>query len=172
MTFSFGMNKFKFCPKCGRKLANKKVHGRSRLVCENCNFIFYQDPKPTVGVFIVENNKVLLAKRAVEPFKGWWDSIGGFMEEGETPQETAVRETKEETGLDIELLEILGVGKDNYAGQPIVPIAFIGKINSGKMKPGDDVKELRWFLLNKLPSNIAFKGNKKVLTLLKSQLLW
>mgnify|MGYP000022825261 CR=1 FL=1 len=163
------MKRFKFCPKCGGKLANKKVLGRSRLVCENCNFIFYQDPKPTVGVFIVDNNKVLLAKRAVAPFKGWWDSIGGFMEEGETPQETAVRETKEETGLDVELIDILGVGRDKYEEQYTVPIAFLGKIVDGKPKPADDVEELEWFPLDDLPKNISFAGNKKALAILKGK---
>ena len=164
------MDYFKFCPKCAHRLIEKEAHGRKRLVCSKCSFIFYQNPKPTVGVFILEGEKVLLAKRAVEPFKGWWDSIGGFMEIGESPQETALREAKEETGLGIELIEILGATKDSYDSEHIVPISFIGKIVSGVPKPADDVEELGWFSLGKLPKNIAFECNKKALTLLKSRL--
>jgi 8-oxo-dGTP diphosphatase len=123
-----------------------------------------------VGVFIIQNSKVLLAKRAIEPFKGWWDSIGGFMEIEESPQETALREVKEETGLDIELIEIIGTTKDQYNDEHIVPISFIGRIISGVPKPADDVEKLRWFSIDRLPKNIAFNCNKIALDLLKQRL--
>ena len=94
------------------------------------------------------------------------------MEEGETPQETAIREAKEETGLDIKLIEILGVGKDIYQSQDllhIVPISFIAKISGGKIKAADDVAELKWFPLVNLPEKISFKGNKIALKLVKKR---
>ncbi len=163
------MSRFKFCPKCGGKLIDKKTYLHKRPTCNKCGFIFYQDPSPTVGVFPIKNNQVLLAKRAIEPFKGWWDSIGGFMERGESPHETAVRETKEETGLDVKITEILGVGKDRYEKQYTVPIAFLGEIADGELKAADDVEELKWFDLEHLPSNIAFEGNKKILRMLKQK---
>ncbi|OGY22268.1 MAG: hypothetical protein A2126_03490 [Candidatus Woykebacteria bacterium GWB1_45_5] len=163
------MKEFKFCPKCGGSLVKKSFHRHIRLVCGRCGFIFYQNPKPTVGVFIVKDKKVLLAKRGIEPFKDWWDSIGGFIEAGESSQETATRETKEETGLDIKLIEILGTGKDVYAGQPIVSTAFLAEIVGGKISPSDDVSQLKWFYLENLPEKIAFEGNKKVLDLLKKR---
>ena len=158
---------FKYCPKCSHNLKQKDIHGHTRLVCNKCGFIFYNNPKPTAGVFIVKNNKVLLAKRAVEPFKGWWDSIGGFMESGETPQEAAIRETKEETGLDIKLINILNVGKDRYEDEHTVPIVFLAKIIGGKPKPADDVDEIKWFSLSDLPGNIAFESDKRTLKLIK-----
>lgn len=161
------MTKFKFCPKCRAKFANKKIHGHTRQVCSSCKFVFYQNPKPTVGVFIVEGSKVLLAKRGIKPYKGWWDSVGGFMEEGESPQETAAREAKEETGLDIELMQILGVTNDKYLDQYLVSTAFLAKIANGAPRPSDDVVELKWFPLDKLPAKISFEANKKALSLLK-----
>jgi 8-oxo-dGTP diphosphatase len=167
------MNNFEFCPRCGGKLVRKKIHGLSRQVCGECNFVFFRNPKPTVGVFIIESGKVLLAKRGTTPYLGWWDSIGGFMEEEETPQEAALRETKEETGLDVQLLQVVGVGKDIYEKQNItqhtVPIAFLAKITGGKMQPSDDVSDLKWFPLSNLPRKIAFESNKKLLSLLKQQ---
>lgn len=164
------MGEFKFCPKCGKKLLGRKLHGRNRLVCSTCGFVFYQNPKPTVGVFIIEGSKVLLAKRGIQPYKGWWDSIGGFMEEGESPEQTAVRETKEETDLDIQLLDLFGVGKDMYNDQHIVPISFVAKITGGNISAGDDVQELKWFDIANLPEKIAFQTNKKALSLLKKEL--
>ena len=164
------MIKFKYCPKCGKELVTKKVRTHDRLVCSSCEFIFFQNPKPSVGVFIIEDEKVLLAKRALPPFKGYWDSVGGFIEEGESPQETAIRETKEETGLDIKILEILGAGKDKYGDQDIVPIAILAEITSGDPHPNDDVDQLEWFPLEKLPSDLAFESNKKALNLIKNKL--
>lgn len=163
------MVEFKFCPKCGNDLERKKISGHIRHVCPKCNFVFYQNPKPTVGVFIIENKRVLLAKRGITPYKGWWDSIGGFMEQGESPQETAIRETKEETGLDIKLTEILGTANDRYQDQHIVSIAFLAKIIKGKPAPSDDVAQLKWFPLGKLPARISFEANKKALDLIKQR---
>ena len=163
------MTKFKFCPKCRAGLERKKVYGHIRQVCPKCDFVFYQNPKPTVGIFIIENKRVLLAKRGITPYKGWWDSIGGFMEQGESPQETAVRETKEETGLDIKLTEILGTTNDKYQDQHIVSIAFLAEIIKGKPAPSDDVAQLKWFPLGKLPTRISFEANKKALDLVKQR---
>lgn len=165
------MEKFNFCPKCGSKLVTKKVRTHQRLVCNNCSFVFYQNPKPAVGVFIVDNKKVLLAKRAIDPLKGYWDSVGGFVEEGESPQETALRETKEETRLDIKVTEVLGVGKDKYASQETTVIGLLAKIVRGRPDPHDDVSELKWFSLDRLPENIAFESNKKTLELLKTKVI-
>jgi NADH pyrophosphatase NudC (nudix superfamily) len=165
------MKEFKFCPKCGGSFDKKTIDNHVRRICNGCDFVFYQNPKPTASVFIIRDQDVLLARRGIEPFKDWWDCIGGFIEEGESPQEAAARETKEETGLDIKLVKILGADKELYAGIPIVPIAFLAEIVGGTPKPSDDVSELKWFHLGSLPKNIAFEGNKKVLDLLKIQFL-
>ena len=165
------MSKFKFCPKCGNNLVSKIIRTHDRLVCSSCGFVFYQNPKPAVGIYILNGDKVLLAKRAIDPFKGYWDSVGGFIEEGESPKETAIRETKEETGLDIEAAEILGAGKDKYGEQDTVVIGFVAKIKSGIPKPSDDVSTLKWFRLNDLPENIAFESNRKALESIKKKFL-
>jgi ADP-ribose pyrophosphatase YjhB (NUDIX family) len=131
--------------------------------------VFFLNPKPTAGVFIVNDGKVLLAKRGIEPFKDWWDSIGGFVEEDESPQEAAIRETREETGLEIKIIEVIGTGKAMYNDQSINPIAFLAEIISGTPKATDDVSELKWFDLKSLPDNIAFEGNRKVLDSLRQR---
>jgi ADP-ribose pyrophosphatase YjhB (NUDIX family) len=164
------MERFKFCPKCGGRLLSKLVRSHERLVCEACGFIFFQNPKPTVGIFVFDQGKILLARRAIEPFKGWWDTIGGFIELGESPQEAAKREAKEETGLDIEIVKIFGMGKDRYLDEDIVPIALIGEIKGGEPQAADDISELAWFSLDKLPEKIAFESNIKALNAFKKAL--
>ena len=165
------MTIFKFCPKCGSNLVIKKVRSHNRLVCSNCGFVFFQNPKPSVGVFIVKKGRVLLAKRGIEPKKGLWGIIGGFIEEGESPQEAAIRETKEETNLDIDELEVFGTSKDKYYDVNIVPIAMLARIKSGQMIAQDDVEKLEWFSLNDLPENIAFESTEKALNFLKRKFL-
>ena len=78
---------FRFCPKCGGKLATKKQHGRALLICTECNFVFYQNSAPTASAIITNKaGDVLLVKRAIQPKKGYWDLPGGFLDEEEELQ--------------------------------------------------------------------------------------
>ncbi|HYX11177.1 MAG TPA: NUDIX hydrolase, partial [Candidatus Acidoferrum sp.] len=97
-----------FCPRCRTELAGD----RARLTCAACGFVVYASSKPTAGALCVENGRILLARRAEEPFKGRWDIPGGFLEEGEDPVAGLRRELKEETGLDVEPQRFLGVWMD------------------------------------------------------------
>ena len=162
------MEHYKFCPKCAGNLIKKKVNHSERLACEKCGFIFYQNPKPTVSIFVIDKGKILLGERTVEPYKGWWNPIGGFVEEGESLQEAAEREDKEEAGVEIELLEMFGAGKDIYGDQHIIPVGFIGKLKRGvpQDQEGEDVVGWRWFELADLPENIAFETTRNALEFL------
>ncbi len=163
------MIKYTYCPVCREKLVNKQVNSHERQTCPNCGFVFFQNPKPTVGIYIVENGKVLLARRKNEPFKNFWSGVGGFVENGEAPHETAVRETREETGLEIEITNLIGMGKDVYSGEHIIPIAFEAKIVGGQLKAQDDAVEVAWFPLGELPENIAFGSGRKSLEALRKK---
>ena len=92
-------NKFKFCPLCSARLVKKKhpQDEHKRLTCQKCGFIFYQNPTPTVLAIIQKGNKILLTKRAISPYKGWWDIPGGFVETGQN-LEQAVRQSKKSWG--------------------------------------------------------------------------
>lgn len=80
---------YSYCPYDGKKLIETDT-GRAK--CPLCDFVDYQDPKPCVAIFITQNNKVLLARRGVEPFKGMWDIPGGFIESGESAEQAVIRE--------------------------------------------------------------------------------
>jgi ADP-ribose pyrophosphatase YjhB (NUDIX family) len=152
------MKNFIYCPLCKSKLKNTPDF----FECKSCGHIIYRNSAPTASVLIIKSNKVLLAKRGIEPFKGKYDIIGGFLKYGEDPVTGALREVKEETGLKIKILDMLGIYMDTYGkeGEPTLNINYIGEIVSGKIKASDDVAELEWFPINKLPKP-AFKGQIK-----------
>ena len=163
---------YKFCPKCGKNLVNKfiKQEQTERLVCENCDFIFYINPVPAVAVILMNDRKILLVKRKYDPRKGTWSLPAGFMEFGETTKQTAVREVKEETNLNIEVKELFGVfpGFDDPRVHVVV-IVYRGEIINGQLKAGDDASEVTFFHLNDLPEDIAFRAHRKILELLVDQ---
>jgi ADP-ribose pyrophosphatase YjhB (NUDIX family) len=143
---------------CGFTLETKLQEGKERLVCTSCGFTFYQNPKPCTAVLVERDNKLLLVKRGIEPFKGWWDLPGGFIEEYEHPEDGAKREVKEETGLEISIAELLGIEMDTYSDDKISTMNFhyLAYPLKGEAKPESDVDEARWFLPDELPENIAF----------------
>lgn len=133
--------------------------------CKHCGFTYYNNPAPTAGVFIKKNDQVLMAIRGEEPFKGRLDTIGGFVDAGENLEQAAIREVKEETGLDVKLLTLLGSYPDVYGdGIPILGFVFVGEItgNEANMQPMDDVSELKWYKISELPAaDIAFKNGQQ-----------
>lgn len=143
------------CPVC----QNNLEHENNRTNCTNCGFEEYNNPAPCVSLTILKNNQVLLCKRAIEPAKGTWDVIGGFIDAGETAEEAAVREMKEETGLDTEVEKNLGSTWDIYDGRPTLAMMFVMKpLNNQEPKANDDVEELQWFDFDQPPTNLAFRN--------------
>ena len=108
-------------------------------------------------MLIVRNDQVLLAKRNVEPFRGEYDVVGGFLKYGEDPVTGVRRETAEETGLKVRIIKMLGVYMDTYGkgGKRTLNFYYVGEIISGQIKAKDDVAELEWFSLNKPPSPLS-----------------
>jgi NADH pyrophosphatase NudC (nudix superfamily) len=96
---------FRYCPRCAAELVEKTLDGRVRLACpgDSCDYIFYQNPVPAAGAVIVVDDRILLVRRAHPPRIGDWTLPAGFMEWDEHPTDTATRELKEETGLDVRL---------------------------------------------------------------------
>jgi len=153
---------YRYCPRCGKELKKAILDHRSRMICpdEECGFIFYQNPIPAAGAIIVEDNKILLVKRAHPPQIGWWCIPAGFMEWEEHPTDTAVRELKEETGLDVELTGFFEVysGNDDPRANALL-ILYLARIVGGDLKAGDDADEVRYFSFDDLPDKIAFKAH-------------
>lgn len=110
---------------------------------------------------LVENGKILLIKRAREPFRGEWATPGGRIDDGETAEQCAKREMKEETGLDIEIIKLTGLYSDpNRDPRGIIAAAYLVKRTGGEIKAGDDAAEAQWFDLDNLPPLAA--DHKKI----------
>lgn len=92
-----------FCLQCGERLTQKWIEGRQRELCPACGWIHYEQRKVSAGVRVQENGKLLLVQRGIEPWRGNWYMPAGFVEVDEQPEDAAVRETFEETGLRVEV---------------------------------------------------------------------
>lgn len=130
----------------------------------------YRNPIPTVDTIIQKNSQILLVKRKNEPFKGYFALPGGFVNEGEKVEEAAKREVMEETSLDVELIDILGVYSDPNRDPRghIMSTVFIGKISNNKQKvealAQDDAEETVWMRLEEIDSiSLAF-DHKKIIS--------
>jgi len=157
----------KFCLLCGTAVNLEDKFGRHRPVCPSCGWIYFSDPKVAVGVVVLQDNRVLLTRRINEPFQGYWSLPAGFMDAGENPEEAAIRECLEETGLTIKTTGLLDIvaGKEHKNGADII-IVYTAEIISGELAAGDDADQVEFFPLDRLPP-LAFKATSQ--TLLKIQ---
>jgi 8-oxo-dGTP diphosphatase len=161
---------YKFCPFCKGNLTQEDPF---RQKCMECDFIMYHNSSPCAGAVPVDkNNRVLLAKRGIEPFKHGWNIIGGFLNYGENPMDGLKREVKEETGVDCEVTGLICMYADTYGknGPALINMCFTVQLLSDNIQPLDDVAELKWFELNNLPNNIPFESDLKALNELKKLL--
>ncbi|MFO7320609.1 MAG: NUDIX hydrolase [Chloroflexota bacterium] len=141
-----------YCPRCGTPLENRLRYGRLRPVCSACGHTVFFDPKVAVVVFVVADDSVLLVKRANEPGKGLWALPAGFVDADEDPREAAAREAKEETGLSIEIDELLDVlHRPDKSGLADIVIAYSGRVTGGKLHAADDAEAAGWFARDELP---------------------
>lgn len=153
----------KFCPRCGTEVEFKDKFGMVRPVCPQCRYIHFQDPKVAAAVLVEEGSRVLLVRRANEPFRGLWTLPAGFVNGGENPAEAAARECLEETGLSVRVKRVLDVisGREHERGADFI-IVYIAEVISGELAPADDADAAEWFERNALPP-LAFDATQKVL---------
>jgi len=160
---------FRFCPCCGGALAPGHPHNLAdeaeQLICQQCGFVFWQNSKPCAGVLLVRDGRLLLVRRAFEPFKDWWDVPGGFLAEGEHPEAGAVRELREETGLEVRLTGLVGIFMDVYGttGDATLNVFYTGEVVGGQEGAGSDATSLRWFARHEIPDNVAFECNRQAI---------
>lgn len=154
----------RFCMQCGQRLTTATPEGdtKRRLVCVDCGFVHYINPRPVAGTIPVrEDGRLLLVRRAIEPRHGFWVFPGGFMDVGETAEEAAARETREEACLEVANLQLLGVY--TRTGPGIVVIVYEAEA-VGEAAVGDECLEVRWFAGGEIPwDEIAFDSTEAAL---------
>ena len=154
----------RFCMVCGGAMRPVREHGVLRQTCVKCGFISYRNPVPACGVVIERDGAVLLARRGHPPRLNAWGIPAGFMEYGEHPERTAIREALEETGLRVRITGLFGVyaGRDDPRTRAVL-ILYFARVTGGRMKPGDDAIELGYFRPDRPPRPIAFKAHREAL---------
>jgi 8-oxo-dGTP diphosphatase len=154
---------FKFCPRCGAEVAHEDKFGMLRPVCPQCEWIHFVNPKVAAAVLIEQDSRVLLVRRANEPFRGLWTLPAGFVNGGEDPAEAAARECLEETGLIVNVTRVLDViaGREHKRGADFI-IVYLAEVVSGELMPDDDADAAEWFARSDLPP-LAFQATQKIL---------
>ena len=158
------MKKLVYCSTCGNLNKYSFIDGNKRYHCEQCKSIHYQNPKPTATLICPYNDQILLVQRAFEPGKGEWGLPGGFLELGETLEEGAIRELKEETNLNGKYVKLLGYCSHfNSVFGDILLIGLEMKISEWEnLKAGDDALSAKLFKYNECPK-LAFECHQRIL---------
>lgn len=158
------LDALRYCPRCAAELAQDQVRGNARLVCTECGYIFYLTPAPVTCVLVKRGAQVLLVRRRYPPKAGDWCLPAGFIEVGESPEDSAVREVREETGLTVRITGLVDSwASDEDPRTPVVSYAFTAVVIGGTLEAGDDAEEARFFGAEEIPGNIAFTTHRALI---------
>lgn len=155
---------YSFCPRCGGSLGRRSIKASEpdRLVCHACGFVFFLDPKVAVGTIVPLEGRILLLRRGIEPAYGKWVFPGGFVDRGERVEEAAMRETREESNLDVRILRLLNIY--SYPNHPVIIIVYLGEVVGGYPSAGDETLEARMFEPPAIPwDQLAFPSTAQAL---------
>ncbi|HEV2593520.1 MAG TPA: NUDIX domain-containing protein, partial [Gaiellaceae bacterium] len=154
---------WRFCPKCGQELAHTDDH----LHCPGCDERYWANSVPGAQAVIVRDRHVLLGRRAHDPGRGRWDLPGGFLQEGEDAVAALRREVREETNLELELLDFLGTWNEAYWNRTVLCLTWLATPAGGTAQAGDDLAEIHWFPYNERPrgDELAFPTFEEILSL-------
>jgi ADP-ribose pyrophosphatase YjhB (NUDIX family) len=150
----------RFCERCGHTLSEKLIEHKNRPYCPSCGHIVFLDPKVAAVVLASTDDQLVLVRRAVEPALGRWSFPSGYVDRGEAVEDAAVREVKEETGLDIRLSHFVGLY--SMTANPIVLAVYAADVNGGTLRPGDDIQEVALYSPDRLPP-LPFPHDEQIL---------
>jgi ADP-ribose pyrophosphatase YjhB (NUDIX family) len=154
----------RYCPRCAWPLERRRLQEDEpeRLACPNCEFVLYLDPKVAACAICEVEGGIVLLRRAIEPGLGLWVFPGGFVDLGEPVPAAAVRETREETNLDVSLIGILDV----YSHDPweVAVVVYAAEVKGGELKPNREASEARSFPPEQIPwDELAFESTRAAL---------
>ena len=147
----------KFCSNCGLPIKYRVPRGddRPRFICENCEIVYYENPKMVVGCIPLWKEKILLCRRSIEPQYGKWTIPAGYLENGETVMEGAIRETFEEARAKVRNLKPYALYDLTFVNQ--VYLIFRADLIDGNFGAGEESLEVKLFNEDEIPwDQIAF----------------
>jgi len=154
---------FRFCPRCAGALRAKRLKSTEpeRLVCDACEFVFYLDPKVAVGTIIrTDHDRIVLVRRAIEPGYGKWVFPGGYVDRGEPLTTAAIREAREECGLDVQLDGLVNIY--SYPKRAPVIVVYAATALSGALTCDDECLEGKEFETGAIPwDELAFRSTEE-----------
>jgi 8-oxo-dGTP diphosphatase len=154
---------YRYCPKCGGPFERRRLKATEpdRLVCTRCGFVFYIDPKIAVGTIIRSaSDRIVLVRRAIEPGYGKWVFPGGYVDRGEPLVAAAVREAREECGLDVQLDGLVNIY--SYAGRAPVIVVYAATAIGGALAMDEECLETAEFEPERIPwDGLAFRSTRE-----------
>jgi phosphoribosylformylglycinamidine cyclo-ligase len=159
----------KHCPLCGAELAPGPFEGRERLRCQRGHYVHFENPaSAAAGIVVDSEGRVLLVRRRLEPHRGDWALPAGYQDDEEEPRATARREIREETGLEVEALELFdAVYMPPGERSAVNLLVYLCRVVGGRLEAGDDVLDARFFDLDELPDNVGFQNRERILSRLR-----
>ncbi|HEY2904946.1 MAG TPA: NUDIX hydrolase [Vicinamibacterales bacterium] len=155
-------HRYRFCPVCGGILEARllKPGEPQRLVCRQCGFVFYLDPKVAVGTIIrTPARQLVLVRRAIEPGYGKWVFPGGYVDRGEPLTAAAIREAREECGLDVTLDGLVNIY--SYAGRAPVIVVYAATAIGGELCGDEECLEAVAIDESRIPwDDLAFPSTR------------
>jgi ADP-ribose pyrophosphatase YjhB (NUDIX family) len=155
----------RFCPLCAGALCEQVLWEDHSLqkVCGACGLVYFVGPRLVAGCLVVERGRVLLLRRPFEPERGRWTFPSGLVELTETPEQAAVRETLEETGLSVQIERLFGLYADPDDPRAAVAV-YLAQPTAGQPVPTREALEVRFFSREELPwDELAFFSTGRAL---------
>lgn len=156
---------YRYCPTCAGRLEPRliKAGDPQRPVCTSCGQVLYLDPKVAVGTIIrTADERLVLVRRAIEPGYGLWVFPGGYVDRGEEVTGAAVREAREEAGLEVELEGLVNIY--SYAARSLIVIVYAARAVRGELCTDEECLEARLFTPSEVPwDQLAFHSTTQAL---------
>ena len=150
----------KFCPSCATTLEIKEVFEQERPVCPSCARVMFYDPKVAAICVVPRDGQVLMIRRGTDIGYGLWGLPGGYVDRGEVVERAAAREVWEETGLEVETGDLIGLFSE--AGDPVMVAVYTAHETGGTLEAGPEALEVGFFRVDSLPE-LAFPRDRDVL---------
>ena len=153
-----------YCLQCGTQMVTREIENMDREQCPACGWIHYRQLKVSALV-LVENHagEILLGVRGHQPWKGFWNFPAGYVEFNETPEDAAIREVMEETGLKIEIGKLAGTYfyDDDARGNGLLVVFWAGVVG-GEMITNEETLQLGFFSRDAFPENICGAAHDRI----------